>query len=110
VGALANIAFVVAFLALLRGFWSAYARGLSRRVSIPCVLLGAAVILPLALGGELKALYPGYGLWISSFYALALAARQHSMNSELVSQLVNQRALGVEPAHSLDSIVGAADR
>ena len=77
IGAAANLAYVIS----LAAYWFARSKPaaltLSHRAATLAAMLAVLVVIPLAASGELTTLYAGYGLWATSFLALALGTRRN---------------------------------
>ncbi|MEQ1905908.1 MAG: hypothetical protein ABL888_17090 [Pirellulaceae bacterium] len=81
-GAVANVSFLVGWVAFLS--FVRWRKGivLARRSSTLGSFLSLTVILPLALSGELNGVYPGYGLWAASLLALALGSWRAEVSTQ----------------------------
>jgi len=74
-GNLANIAFVASVILFFVGSKSVRAFTFCRRVALLGAVMAIVVLTAFVLEGSIKEIYPGYGLWLASFLALAFAAR-----------------------------------
>jgi hypothetical protein len=72
----ANIAFVLSAIFFFIGIKQSKTLTTCWRVSLLGAVLGIAVLAVFLLDGDIKVIYPGYGLWISSLLAMALAAKR----------------------------------
>jgi hypothetical protein len=76
-GAIANFTYLTALPAFA---WFRKKRRLQRFAywAAPlAAILSVMVLIPICMTKELGALYPGYGLWTASIFALAIAVRRH---------------------------------
>lgn len=73
---LANISFVVSVILFFVGIKHPRAVTLCWRTSLLGTVLPIIVLIAFLLDGGIRAIYPGYGLWIASFLAMALAAKR----------------------------------
>jgi hypothetical protein len=80
-GAAANVAFGVGYIACLLSRWRNKPQSFPWRVAVFGTTLALLVLLPLALSSELNAIYPGYGLWAASFLALSFATHRSHLDS-----------------------------
>jgi hypothetical protein len=78
-GASANVAFLIGCIAILFG---RRARTLRRTLAKWGTLLSITLLIPLAAPGELRGIYPGYGLWVASQLAQWLAILQLENSTE----------------------------
>jgi hypothetical protein len=81
---LANIAFVASVVLFLAGYKNPRAFTFCRRVSLSGAVLPVVVLIAFLLESDITVIFPGYGLWIASFLAMALAAKRAESLAELV--------------------------
>jgi hypothetical protein len=74
-GNLTNIAFVASLIFFFVGSKNLRAITYCRRVALLGAVMAIVVLMAFVLEGGIKGIYPGYGLWVASFLALAFAAR-----------------------------------
>jgi hypothetical protein len=82
-GDIANLTYIAGFILYFLGVKTVKVIRLCRRVLLLGAILSATVLLPIALTTDLLAIYPGYGLWVASFVALAIAALRMQPNPQL---------------------------
>jgi hypothetical protein len=73
---LANIAFVASVMLFLVGYVNPRTFTFCWRVSLLGAVLPIVVLIAFLLESDITVIYPGYGLWIASFLAMALAAKR----------------------------------
>jgi hypothetical protein len=79
---LANVAFVASVLLFLVGYKNPRAFTFCWRVSLLGAVLPVIVLIAFLLESDIKLIFPGYGLWIASFLAMALAAKRAARRNE----------------------------
>ncbi|HEY3391096.1 MAG TPA: hypothetical protein VGK58_00160 [Lacipirellulaceae bacterium] len=75
-GNLTNVAFVVSVILFFVGTKNPKAYAFCRRTALLGALMAIAVLTAFLFEGDIKVIYPGYGLWIASLLAMALAAKR----------------------------------
>jgi hypothetical protein len=75
IGAVANVAFILSLIARVAARKRPVAMRISNRLAWLAGVLSIFVMVPLCLGGDLVAFYPGFGMWAASCVALALATQ-----------------------------------
>jgi hypothetical protein len=75
-GNLTNVGFVASVVLFLVGTKKPSAFTLCRRVALLGAVMATAVLTAFLFEGDIKVIYPGYGLWIASLLAMALAAKR----------------------------------
>jgi hypothetical protein len=75
-GDLANLAFIASVILFLFASQNPSAVTFRRRASLLGAALAIAEMAVFVLYDDIKFIYPGYGLWIASFLAMALAAKR----------------------------------
>jgi hypothetical protein len=81
---LANFAFVASVMLFLVGYKNPRAFKYCRRVSLSGAALPVVVLIAFLLESDITLIFPGYGLWIASFLAMALAAKRAEPLAERV--------------------------
>jgi hypothetical protein len=76
-GDLANVAYITGAILYFVGSANSTPKALvwCRRAAFLGAIFAVATLLPIASTADLMAIYPGFGLWVASFLALAFAAR-----------------------------------
>jgi hypothetical protein len=76
-GDLANVAYITSVILYFVGRSKSKPKALlwCRRAAILGAISAVATLIPIASTADLMAIYPGFGLWVASFLALAFAAR-----------------------------------
>jgi hypothetical protein len=73
-GNLANIAFVASVILFFVRSKNLRTFTFCRRVALLGAVMAIVILMAFVLDGGIKEIYPGYGLWLASFLALAFAA------------------------------------
>jgi hypothetical protein len=81
---MANFAFVASVMLFLAGYKNPRAFKYCRRVSLSGAVLPVVVLIAFLLESDITLIFPGYGLWIASFLAMALAAKRAEPLAECV--------------------------
>jgi hypothetical protein len=76
IGAAANFAYLTALPAFAWFGKKKRLHAFARRAASMAAILSVVVLIPICMTEELDALYPGYGLWTASIFALAIAVRR----------------------------------